>query len=316
MWTSDTDLYALLGVAPDADERVLKSAFRQQARKHHPDLNPGDEDAQQRFVEIAAAFEILSDPARRSLYDEFGLESLREGFDPHAARQRPYGWAEEPKPTSSPFDLSGFGSVFSEAFKRAYNPFTEGAFKDAMREDPFAERGEDVYDELRVPLMRAITGGIVGFLHNDAALAVRVPAGVEDGEEILVTGEGGASPDGKGPAGDLWLTVRIEMPSYLSRDGLNLTLTLPVSMTEALLGAKIPVPTPHGECLMTLPEGIHGGARLRLKGMGVHHEGAQGDMYVVIQIKAPTHLDAELRQAARTLERGYREPLRAHIEFE
>lgn len=333
-----TDLYEILGVAPDAELRAIKSAFRRKARTHHPDLNPDDARAKERFIEIAAAFEVLSDPERRDLYDEFGMASLQEDFDPERARwardRRRSEQARQRPPTSSPassdedeswsarfkreFDLndSSFRSTFERAF-RDFNPFSEPQRGGARtRRDGHAARpqGKDLRADLEVGFFEAIRGGGVVFDHPDGGvLTVRLPPGVEDGEVLLVSGEGYPSPEG-GPPGDLWLTVQIDVPEGVRREESDVVIDLPITMAEAVKGAKITVPTPHGDCVMTLPEGIHSGARLRLREMGVHEEnGQKGDLYVIIAIRAPTYIDDAVREAAEAIERGYPEDVRAEL---
>lgn len=316
------DLYDILGVPPDADDRALKSAFRRQARSHHPDVNPGDESAQERFIELAAAFEILSDPERRALYDEFGFEGLREDFDPVRARweRRHREQRQQDESWSARFrreydvENSSFRSTFEKAF-RDFNPFaTSGEDVEEHRHDTvFNEPGEDRRGEVTVDFIKATAGGAVTFEQPDGSiLTVRIPPGVEDGEELLVQGEGEPSLEGGRP-GDLWLTVRVEEHDLFERDELDLQLTLPVTAPEAILGGRVTVPTPHGDCVMTLPEGIHSGAKLRMREMGIHREDEKGDLYVVIQIRSPTFIDDELREAARALERGYDGDVRAKL---
>lgn len=321
MLMTDTDLYALLDVPRNVAQGDLKSAFRKAARIHHPDLNPDDASAQERFIEIATAFDILNDPSKRALYDEFGLDAFTQGFDLYMARRQ----REEEQRTIhtsntshssrkrrrfDPSHIPGFGHIFTDTFKEY-----EDVFKDMLQQDLYVARGPDAYASLSITLAKSLKGGIVSFLHRDDALAVRIPAGVKDGEEILVEGEGDLPKEGQGAPGDLRLTIHIEHPEYMERHGLDLSLKLPISMTEALLGAKIPIPTPHGECLMTLPEGVHSGAKLRLKHMGLHDHDERGDFYIIIEIRSPDFIDAEIRRAAATLERGYQKPLRDHIEW-
>ncbi|MEM1348146.1 MAG: DnaJ C-terminal domain-containing protein [Myxococcota bacterium] len=315
---SYTELYDLLGVAQSAATREIKSAFRRLARTHHPDLNPGDEDASERFIEIVAAFEVLSDPARRSLYDEFGLESMREHFDPHEARARKeakrathQATRVSTNPSTKDDHFSRFHSFFDDILK-AKNPFSKDFFDDVT--DPFLPRGADVHTAITITLGTAARGGTTSFMFQGSALAVKIPAGAQDGDEVVVPGEGEPSKEPNGVRGDLRVTLRIEQREDIQRDGLDLTMRLPVTITEAILGAKIAVPTPHGACLMTLPEGVHSGAKLRLKEMGMHSGEERGDFYVVIEIRSPTHITDAIREAARIIEHGYRGPMRGDFD--
>ena len=323
------DLYDILGVPRDADDRAIKSAFRRQARLHHPDLNPDDERAQDRFVELAAAFEILSDPSSRELYDEFGLDSLREDFDPIRARwekrrnedpferhtdananQQDETWAERFRREFST-QKEGFRSTFERAFDGFHNPFDVDEANPF--DDAFVEPGEDRREDLEIDLMTAISGGAVSFTtFEGATLTIRIPEGIEDGEVLLVAGEGHPSLRG-GKPGDLWLTVRVTLDELFTRDELDLEITIPVTIAEAVLGARVEVPTPHGTCMMNLPESIHSGTKLRLREMGVHRGDKKGDLYAIIEIKAPTFLDDDIKEAAKALSRGYTSDVRAHL---
>lgn len=327
----------MLELEPNADERAIKSAFRRMARVHHPDVNPEDPLAHERFIEITAAFEILSDPARRELYDEFGLEGLASDFDPVRARWQKRStpqqegdakqwWQTHPEESWSDrfkreYDIesSSFKSIFEKA-RRDFNPFRREAEQEQEQEDLKGSRpapparGEDVRLKHTLSLREAIQGGPIAIEHHDGSLlTINVPAGARDGEVLLVAREGLPSSSPGGVPGDLILTICVEHDSDpdLTRDGLDLTLQLPVTMPEAILGARISIPTPHGSCVMTLPEGLHSGARLRLREMGIWRDGARGDFYVVIQIQSPTHLTERIRQIASELAHGYPRDVRA-----
>ena len=329
-------LYDILGVDERADERVLKRAFRRMARAHHPDLNPDDAHATERFIELAVAFEVLSDPPRRALYDEFGAESLSERFDPVRARwargeqerSRPGAassatWrAEAQEPWSARFkreydrDRSSFKSVFDKAF-RDFNPFASSGLRDEERfkREVFIEPGEDVRAEIALTLLESLLGGPRTLDHHDGStLTVNLPAGVCEGEVLVIAGEGKRSEHGRGEPGDLLLTVRVsEQGEQLKREGRDLTLELPVTVPEALLGAKIEVPTPHGACTMTLPAGVSSGATLRLRSMGLERDGERGDLFVRVKIISPAHLSQSQREAAATLAKAYSGSVRAHL---
>ena len=315
-----TDLYALLGVSPDADAREIKRAFRTQAKLHHPDLNPGDPGAATRFIELATAFEILQDEPARALYDEFGAQSLEEGFDPTAARWR--SGREVPEPQVPPrgdswssryeASQSSFRSVFERVWAQ-HNPFDKES-DPGLYENVFAQRGEDRRQNLAVAFDTALTGGLVTMLLPDGStLTVRIPAGVCHGEELLVEGEGHPSQEPGGKPGDLWLTLEVAQDARFERDGLTLSLELPITVFEAVAGGRIGVPTPHGECTMALPEGTHSGTKFRLRQMGVHRGQEKGDLVVTVVVRAPDFIDAEIRAAAVQLARGYTQDVRAGL---
>lgn len=308
------DLYKRLGVEVSASYDEIKRAYRRLARQYHPDFNPADPQAHERFILIAQAFEVLSQPDRRALYDEFGAASLADGFDPQAARRpqprykQPWSW-QRPAPRQSTDDQSRDGSLS--------DPFVS-VMDELAKDDPFAQsafvettRGADVTREIAVELELIATGGAVTLddPFGGSPLVVRIPAGAQDGEQLCLEGMGQPSPDG-GPAGDLRLNVRVLPHAWLRRVGLNLEADLPITMTEAILGARIELQTPHGPCTMTLPEGTHSGARLRLRQLGISYQGERGDMYLVVQIKAPDVLDERVKQAALALEDAYLSPVR------
>lgn len=315
------ELYDILGVSPDADVKAIKSAFRKMARVHHPDLNPDDPTASERFIEIAAAFEILSDPDRRALYDEFGLESLSEDFDPIRARwdKRTRESPREPEePWSARFkrefdaNNSSFRSTFESVLKD-FNPF-KNSNVDHFYEDVFVEPGEDRRSDIEIDFLTSVRGGAVSFeTSRHGSLTVRIPPGVAPDEVLLVAGEGEPSAHPSGAPGDLLLTVKIRDDKRWSRDGLNLEFELPVTIPEAILGARVTIPTPHGDCVMTLPEGIHSGAKLRLRQMGVHREEEKGDLHVIVKVCSPDLIDDRVRELARELERAYQKDVRGGL---
>lgn len=321
-------LYARLGISPDADERLIKSAFRRQAREHHPDLNPGDAGAKERFILIAQAFEVLSDPKRRALYDEFGEASLVDGFDAEQARRaaktsaapaqppwwstatretRPRSWRPAPTPRFEAHTIDGdeedpFPPIFEELNDE--DPFTGSVLDELL-----STRGEDVTRAVELDFELAVTGGAITLVHEGASLTVRIPSGVEPQEVVRLEGQGRPSPDG-GPAGDLHLVIEVKAHPWLKRVGLDLEATLPITIPEAILGARINLPTPHGLCVMTLPEGTDSGARLRLRQMGVRRGERQGDLFVTVLIQAPQRLDEDAQRAAELLAKSYPKPVR------
>src|SRR5206468_2483267 len=225
----ERDLYAVLGVERNASAEEIKKAYRRLARKHHPDLNPGDKQAEERFKEISVAHDVLTDPSKRKLYDEFGLEGLQAGFDP--ARAREYRrWAESGHGFSfrggSPFE--GFGFSGFEGRRRR---------REAEEERGFA----DVIEEL---------------------------FGAGAGARARVRGKGGVGRGGAA-AGDLYFVVRVRPHPFLQRDGKDLTIEVPITVGEAIRGATIAVPTPDGKVRLKVPRGSQSGQRLRLSGRGV-----------------------------------------------
>jgi curved DNA-binding protein len=287
------DPYSVLGVSRTASQDEIKKAYRKLAKKHHPDVNPGNKQAEEKFKEVSAAFEILGDEKRRKLFDEFGPDALRTGFDPDRARQY-QRWssgqgfhAQGPQgapPGGNPFEqFGGFDDIFEQFFY--------GGGRGGGRRRAQAEPGQDVETELKVALMQALRGDEIEirlpWLANKA-LKVKVPKGAADGDKLRLQGQGEPSASG-GPAGSLYLVLRVEPHPLLRREGNDLTMDLPITVPEAVQGAAIETPTPHGNVKLKVPAGTKGGERLRLRGKGVQKaDGTAGDLYVVLQVRAPT----------------------------
>lgn len=280
-------LYKLLDVPRDATEPAIKKAYHKLARELHPDRNPDKPEAEARFKEINAAYEVLSDPKRRALYDEFGDEVLRPGFDPDAARaQRFYqerggfqGFRGGDQPVD--FDLDDLlGGLFG------------GGVRGAPR------GGRDVHARVSLDFHTAAKGGQVELRTANGELhKVRVPAGVEDGETIRLRGRGQPGPNGAAP-GDLLLTVQVEPDEVFRREGQDLYVEVPVTLGEALRGGTVQVPTLDGEVRLKVPPGSQSGARLRVRGKGIHRGNRpDGDLYAILQLRLPELSAEELERA-------------------
>jgi curved DNA-binding protein len=296
---SDTDLYATLGVDRNDDEDTIRKAYRKLARQYHPDVNPGDTAAEERFKEISAAYAVLSDEEKRRNYDEFGEVSLESGFDPEAARhaREQFGARFGGDPQGAHFggdgefsfgDLDGlFGRIFSRGGGRIFR------------------RGRDLEAVIELDFLDAARGGehqlsfsrpsADGSLHQQR-MTVRIPAGVSDGGRIRLAGKGGEAPPG-GEPGDVHLTVRIRPHPEFRREGRDLLLTVPIGVGEAVLGAKIEIPTLEGRATVTVPAGTDSGRVLRLRGKGIPDPagGATGDLLVTLEIRVPKDLSPEDR---------------------
>jgi curved DNA-binding protein len=303
------DPYEVIGVARDADDATLKKAYRRLARKLHPDVNPGDKVAEEKFKALSEAYAVLSDPEKRRAYDEFGDVSLQGGFDPEAARRardafgsRFGGGRGGAGGAGGPFEFDVddlVGDLFSRrGWSTRGGPGGAGAFR---------MRGADLDAQLSLSLREAARGveqrlvlqrpQADGSLRSET-VTVRIPAGVADGGRIRVAGKGGAGGGG-GPAGDLYATIRIEADPVFRLDGRDLHLDLPVTVREAVLGAKVEVPTLEGRATLQIPPGTDSGRRLRLRGKGMPNpgRGAAGDLYVTVQIRVPRELDDDAKSA-------------------
>jgi curved DNA-binding protein len=306
------DYYETLGVPRTASAEDIRKAYRELARKYHPDRHPDDKAAQEKFKQVTLAFETLNDPSKREMYDRYG--SAFEGVGGGGGGGG--GWGRGPFPGGFPqgggggeIDLESlFGGAggFAEIFGRGQGKTARGRRRAA------AVAGEDVSARITIPFRAAIDGGKTDVrLERDGGIetvSVKIPQGLPDGARMRLRGQG-LPGSGGGPAGDLLLDVSVEPHPVYRRDGDTLEVTLPITLAEAVAGAKVDVPTPWGTITLTIPPGTSGGRRLRAAGMGVRHaNGAKGDFIAIVQITLPKGLDGEARErlleAARDAEAG------------
>lgn len=308
------DYYSILKVDRGASQADIQKAYRKLAAKYHPDMNQGNKKAKETFQKIQKAYEVLNDPAKRQLYDQYGsaYEAVAEGDAPGG--WRPTGGGVPPDIDFSQFfggagageaggdPFGGFGDIFRQ-FGNGAGPGGAGAgagTRRSGRRPP--HRGGDVSHEVEIPFRTAILGGEVALkLHRPGAkpetITVRIPQGVSEGQTIRLRGQG---EPGGGMPGDLLLTVRIATHPAYSRRGRDLIVRLPVSLSEAVNGAKVDVPTPWGEIAVKVPPGTSSGKRLRIKGHGVRTaKGEEGDLLVEVQIVLPPRLDDRTAELAR-----------------
>lgn len=326
------DYYAALGVDKNASEKDIKKAYRKLARKYHPDVNPGNKDAEEKFKLISEAHDVLTNAEKRKIYDEFGDEGLRAGFDPDQARRysqwQQFAGARGGGPgrtyyTDFSFDggnvrYSGFEDLFKDLFGGG-----PGAGQYAARGP---RKGADVDSTLEIDFLTAINGGTTRVTLEKApteggppqrdTIDVKIPEGVDDGSKIRLAGKGAPGIDG-GASGDLFITIRVRPHPLLKRDGDSLRLEVPVTVAEAMKGAEISVPTLTGPVQLKVPRATRSGQVLRLKGKGAPNlkTKARGDMYVTIRVQVPSTRDAEALKAAETLDRFYEGDIRKDISF-
>ena len=275
------DYYEILGISRDAIEEDIKKAYRELAKKYHPDLHPGDKSMEARFKEINEAYEILKDPKKREQYDRFGSAAFEPGFQ--GARTHTYPWGSGGKTVNVEdfgFDIGGLEDTFGDIFGR----------RTRAQRGPL--RGEDVEYVLEVGFEQAIHGTEVRLTINGEKLTVKIPAGVKDGSRIKVAGKGRPGMM-CGHAGDLYIVTKIKPHLYFRRENDDIYIDVPITITEAALGAKVNTPTIDGKTLLIIPPGTQSGQKLRLTGKGVPHiKGiGRGDQYVIIRITAPKGLD-------------------------
>jgi len=371
------DLYDVLGVGKDAPEPTIKKAYKRLARKYHPDLNKDDPKAEERFKQVTEAFEVLGNPDKRKLYDEFGPVVLKPGFDADRARQyaRWQGAGGSPGSGSHPFGEDGQQVPFEDLFGSIFG----GGFSQGRRRRTQV-RGQDVEARIELDLMQALKGGKVdltvqvpqpcpnchgtgrtgqprvcpacggtgkrslgkgmlniqipcdecagtgqlsgppcprcggtGSMLKRQKLKVKIPVGITDGDTIRLAGKGRPGHRG-GENGDLYLHVHVRPHQWLRRDGDDLHMKLPITVSEAVVGASVEVPTLDGSVRVKIPRGSNNGQKLRLKGKGApNRSGGKGDMFVELFIVLPPDAGEALEEAARSMERFYTSDVRQEL---
>lgn len=279
------DPYQVLGVAKSATDDEIKKVYRQLARTLHPDLNPGDKRAEERFKEVSAAYDFLSDPAKRRQYDEGEIDATG------AAKRRAWrahgGGARGSRGPDGGF---GFGAdvddILSEMLRRKAKGKGQGSAN--------GNRGADVRHALTVSAAEAAAGTTKRVtLLSGKSVDVRIPAGTNDGQTLRLKGLGNP---GIGGDGDALIDIKVDLPAHFTRRDLDILLDLPISVQEAVMGAKVTVPTLDGKVIITVPPGSNTGTVLRLKGKGVAGTGAaKGDQLVTLKVVLPEH-DGEFRK--------------------
>lgn len=293
------DYYALLGVSRDADADTIKRAYRKLAKDLHPDRHPDDKAAEAKFKAVNRAFDVLSDDQKRALYNEFGEDGLREGFDPERMRAyRRHGG--RPSAGGAAGGAGGAGGFsFDDLFGSNVNSNLNDLFGDLFdrQRAPSRVPGADAVATVHVDFAAAVRGATIDVRSHPSRtepLKIRIPAGVRDGEKLTIRGGGGLSPAG-GPPGTLTLTIEVGAHKFFRREGDDLHVDLPVTIAEAWQGAKVRVPTVDGSVTLTVPPKTQAGAILRLRGKGVARSKAEpGDLYVHLRLVMPVGDDAAI----------------------
>ncbi len=343
---SKKDYYQILGVGRNATKEEIKRAYRRLAKKYHPDLNPGNKEAEAKFKEIQEAYSVLSDDEKRKLYDQFGEAAFQAGFDPKKA----YHYAG--------FSSGGFSPHFEgEVFDFSFSGDLEDLLSDIIGKKPKKE-AKDIYMPLEIDFEEAVNGtvkritlersvrcnlckgtgyksttvcpdckgkgvkggffgigtvcrtckgkgyigtsicpncGGKGSIRKAEVISVKVPPGVSDGGKLKVAGKGEEGEEG---VGDLYLVIKIRPHPFFRRDGRDIYIDLPLTVEEAILGAKVEIPTIDGRTILTVPAGIQCGQKLRLRGKGIKDPktGQRGDMYAVAKIVVPKNVDEKSKR--------------------
>ncbi len=289
---SSSDYYQTLGVASSATQDEIRKAYKKLARENHPDTKPGDQAAAERFKQASEAYEVLGDEEKRKQYDQYGdaYKYAKSGGNPFGGGAGGSG----PIDLESVFGQGGvdFGDIFGGVFGGRGGGAAGGRRKAA------ATRGEDLQTSILIPFQMAATGGKYDVTINRGSsvdtLEVKVPAGILHGGTIRLSKQGSPGAGG-GPAGDLMITVQIAPHPYFRREGSDVILECPLSVTEAILGTRIDVPTlSEGPFTLTIPPGTSSGAKLRMRGQGFPNlkTGTPGDQYVIARIMVPKTVDA------------------------
>ena len=363
--TTKQDYYELLGVPRRASLKDIRQAYRKLARKYHPDLNPGDKSAEEKFKQIQEAYEVLSDTKKRQMYDQFGFNV------PGPAGGPPPGSGHGPAPEDIHFDFGGFdfGGAGGTSFRDLFSQFFRGA--SAAQEAPEREAGTDLEYQIDISFWEAVRGtvkklsitrldicpvchgsgaapgggeqvcpdckgagqvtqvsgkmrfqincprcggsgrlrtlcrncGGEGRVRRAETLDVRIPPGAQTGSRVRVAGHGNAGLLG-GPPGDLYIITRVQPHPFFERRGDDIYTKVPITITEASLGAKVEVPTIDGRSLVRIPPGTNSGKSFRLREKGVpsaRHSGRRGDQYVEVQVVVPKPEDERVRELLREL---------------
>ncbi len=301
------DPYEILGVAKSASEAEVKKAFRNLAKKNHPDTHPGDKNAQKKFQEISGAYDILGDKDKRAKFDagEIDAAGNPRGFDPRqGGRGGPFGGGGGPGARDFHFSWDNAGGEAQEGFQAEdifSSLFGGGGERGRRRRQsaPAGARGEDFSVATTVSFDEAAKGGTRRVMvPNGEQIDVKIPVGVKEGQQVRVKGRGGAGRNG-GPPGDILIDIKVAPHPGMTREGNDIRMDLPVSLKEAVLGSKVPVPTITGTVSLSIPPNSNSGSTLRLKGKGIHPAGGvAGDLYVKLVVTLPERGDAELTKFA------------------
>jgi DnaJ-class molecular chaperone len=270
--------YEILGVKKDATDADIKAAYRKLAKKHHPDLNPSDKNASEKFKEINTANALLSDKEKRAAFDRGDVDM--EGHPQYKQQQTYRDFAEGPQGGRYQFNAGDFN------FEDLFGGLGGGRRNAGFDRPPSA----DAHYSIEVDFLEAATGAKKRVTMPDGkALEIAIPEGIEEGQKLRLKGQGTQA------SGDAYVEIHIKAHSFFTRKGSDITIELPISLPESMLGGKIQVPTIHGAVEMVIPKGADSGLTLRLKGKGIK----VGDQYVKLKLVMPKDIDAELEESIR-----------------
>jgi DnaJ-class molecular chaperone len=288
------DPYKVLGVKKTATQDEIKKAYRKLAKKLHPDLHPGDAGKQAEFQAVTAANDLVGDPEKRRRFDAGEIDASGQE---RQERQYYHQYADQDAgqrydPGADRGNFGDASDLFSELFGRRQG-------SSAGHQQEFHARGQDVRYHIDVDFLDAARGGKRSVTMPDGkGIEITIPRAVKDGQSLRLRGKGGPGY-GKGPAGDAFVTVSVLPHPVFVRDGNNIEVELPITFDEAVLGAKVEVPTIEGAVTMTIPKGVSSGHRMRLKGKGIAEgKNACGDQFVRLKIVLPEKIDKQMEELA------------------
>lgn len=297
--TMPRDPYEVLGVSKSASADEINKAYRRLSKQYHPDRNPGDKEADAKYKEVQAANDLIGDETKRAQYDQFGFAGPQQGFP---------GAAGFPGGGGMPFDPAAASDLFGSMFGGGMGGVDLGDLLGggARKKARSRRRAEPVESEVTVPFETAANGGSIAIEFGGRQIDVKVPVGISEGKKLRVP------PEATGGA-EVLLKVRIAPHPHFRREGSDVYLDVPVSLAEAILGAKVDVPTLDGTKLtVTVPPGTSGGRKLRLRGKGI----AGGDQYLVFRVEVPSGaVDDESRKLIEEFARRNPQQVRANAPF-
>jgi DnaJ-class molecular chaperone len=296
------DPYSVIGVAKTAKAEDITKAYRKLAKKLHPDLNPGDKAAEEKFKKITAAYDILGDEEKRGRYDRGQIDATGQEM-PQQRYYREYAGGEEGaryRSTAGYEDIGAFSDLFGDLFGE------RGGKRGQAGGRRFSMPGQDAQYRLDVNFLDAVNGTKTRItLPEGGTLDVTIPPGVNDGQVLRLKGKG--SPGlGEGVPGDALIEIGVRPHPVFKRDGNDIVVEVPITIDEAVLGGKVEVPTIAGRVSVTVPPGANTGQTLRLKGRGIKSKGGAGDQLVKLSVVLPERIDEDLKSFAERWREGHR----------
>jgi DnaJ-class molecular chaperone len=300
------DPYSVLGVKPEATPDEIRAAYHKLAKTLHPDLNPGDRQAEEKFKAVSAAYDVVGDPEKRARYDRGEIDA--SGTE--RPRERYYRDFHGPGAEGHSYSTGSGFADFAESEDILREMFGRGRGEGRIR-----MRGQDALYRLPVEFLEAVNGATKRITMPDGGtIDVTIPAGTRDEQILRLRGKGGPGFGGGAP-GDALVQVEVQPHKFFTRSGDDIHLELPISLPEAVLGAKLDVPTPTGPVRMTVPKAANTGTVLRLKGKGAARgDAGHGDQYVTLKIVLPERLDPEIEQFVQQWQAGQSHNPRRHLE--